>query len=315
MRPESNHDRPESAGDPADLIPELEPVISKRKYRKKYTYTRDQYVAQIEKTKLTAQVLATNGMHRIQLGDTVDLMELSMFAALIGVTETTARSQLRALQVPLIGIDLRTYFNVVTLDKAMYYMGRLGNKGWAAPGGRMAARQSMKKTNYIQRPKGLTDEDVKVTESPAFLAEWLGLAKSSKETRMLRVLASMEKMYDRIAYIQSGITKKGSTAGQPRRRSRRRADFDPGDAAAPETSTDTEPDELFQCADRVESADDPAVHTAGRDFDTDTDSQERSEGLGPDESDQDVERHPERGSGGGGLAGRNLSESYGLARQ
>jgi hypothetical protein len=62
--------------------------------------------------------------------------ELSYMAAAFGISRVKARTLCKSLHVPLIYIGDSVLFNESTLTRILYYLTKVGGKGFAAPGSR-----------------------------------------------------------------------------------------------------------------------------------------------------------------------------------
>jgi hypothetical protein len=122
---------------------------------------------------------------RQQIGKTNHMVEVSVLERWLLLSRKAAFSLLRALHIPLIHTSNKSFFNLSSLDRALYYLSRINGPGFACPG-------SVFKEKGIRKGPGapriaLTDDDMQVIESAEFMAEWLALESNTASAQRLLI--------------------------------------------------------------------------------------------------------------------------------
>jgi len=126
-------------------------------------------------------------LRTISFADGCKLTPVRDLQIAMGLTHCCALRLLRYLRVPLILAGKGEWFNLLALDKVMYYLSRAGGGGFAGPGSLARDKGHGKKWLQYQ----LTDEDMEVIDSPDFNFQWLMLKDFTVFNRPRALRAAM----------------------------------------------------------------------------------------------------------------------------
>ncbi len=127
------------------------------------------------------------------LGNSNLLAEVSVLVERWHVTKQAAFRLLRALRVPMLHIAGQAYFNMYSLEKAIYYLSRHASMGFAAPGSEYKNKDRHKNKKLGDVRIELTDSDIEEMGSAEFIAEWLAMSSKSTKPAAITNLTSLLK--------------------------------------------------------------------------------------------------------------------------
>lgn len=126
----------------------------------------------------------------VNLGPSNELIELEVICEWLDLSRKEAAATMRNLRVPCMRVGKkRCYYNHMAIDKAFYYINRLGS-----PVPKFATSGSPAGPNWRFR---LNDDDLKAMNDPLFVAEWLATGPQGRvsgiHNKMLNLLQAASK--------------------------------------------------------------------------------------------------------------------------
>jgi len=134
-------------------------------------------------------------LQKEQVGPANALMEIETLEDWLGISRATVCRLLRSLKVPLFHVGRKSFYNLHTLERVLFYLNRLGGSGYAAPGSLFKTKNMHKSKAYEQPALEITEDDLRQMGEPIFLAEWMatGAKNSSQQNLLLTTLMRRRK--------------------------------------------------------------------------------------------------------------------------